>query len=81
MVEYQGPIPWMDLQSAAKSVAQALLVGRSKGLPDERLAYFTRFLDEVQAYMAQAAPQAAANGALGPGAPMAPAGPPPGMPV
>lgn len=86
-VEYQGPIPWMDLQSAAKTVAQALLVGRSKGLPDDRLAYFTRFLDEVQAYMAQAAPQAAAQGALGAGAPvMAPAAPaapalPPGMPV
>ena len=85
-VQYQGPIPWMDLQGAAKTVAQALLNGRSKGLPDERLAYFTRFLDEVQSYLAQAAPTAAAQGSVGAGA-GAPAleaaalAPPPGMPV
>jgi hypothetical protein len=66
-VEYQGPIPWMDLQSAAKTVAQHLLVARSKGLPDDRLLYFTRFLDEVQAYISQTSVQASAAGAIGPG--------------
>lgn len=66
-VEYQGPIPWMDLQSAAKTVAQHLLVARSKGLPDDRLLYFTRFLDEVQAYITQTSVQATAQGAAGPG--------------
>lgn len=66
-IEYQGPIPWMDLQSAAKTVAQHLLVARSKGLPDDRLLYFTRFLDEVQAYISQTSVQATAQGAVGPG--------------
>jgi hypothetical protein len=57
-VKYQGPIQWMDLQSAAKTVAQALLIARTKGAPGDRLSWFTRFLDEVQAYIDQASAQA-----------------------
>ncbi len=57
-VKYQGPIQWMDLQSAAKTVAQALLIARTKGAPADRLSWFTRFLDEVQTYMDQASAQA-----------------------
>lgn len=67
-IEYQGPVQWMDLQGAAKSVAQALLAARTKGMPDERLAYFTRFLDEVQAYIDQSSASAQAQGSLGMGA-------------
>lgn len=53
-VEYQGPIKWMDLESAARTVAQALLVARTKGLPDERVEHFVNFLDEIQTFMDQA---------------------------
>jgi hypothetical protein len=68
-VEYQGPVQWMDLQSAARMVAQAMLIARTKGLPDERLGFFTRFLDEVQAFIeSSGAGSAASQGALGAGA-------------
>jgi len=89
-VEYQGPIQWMDLQSAARMVGQAMLIARTRGLPDERLGYFTRFLDEVQTYIEQTSPTMGAQGAMGAGAgpsadvaaaqpmPGAPAQPPPG---
>lgn len=50
-VVYQGPIQWMDLPSAAKTAAQALLIARTKGAPAKRLYWFTRFLDEVQAFI------------------------------
>jgi hypothetical protein len=92
-VEYQGPIQWMDLQSAARMAGQAMLIARTRGLPDERLGYFTRFLDEVQAYIdrgnAQAkttiSTDAAGAGALFPGAaapaPAGPSGVPAGPPL
>lgn len=64
-VEYQGPVQWMDLQSAAKMVAQALLIARSRELPDDRMGYFTRFLDEIQSFIDQA--QGAAQNASGNG--------------
>lgn len=94
-VEYQGPVQWMDLQSAARMTAQAMLIARTKGLPDDRLGFFTRFLDEVQAYIDQATAQAATSvstdaagagaifgGATTPPPAAAPAGmPPPGSPV
>lgn len=68
-VEYQGPIKWMDLPAAARVVGQALLIARTKGAPDDRLEYFTDFLDEVQGYMDQASMQAqtdiSAEGAIG----------------
>lgn len=86
LIEYQGPIQWMDLQSAAKMVAQALLIARTKRAPDDRVQYFLNFLDEVQAYTDQATAQAAtkinaqsvgASGAFpGAGAPTAPVGMP-----
>jgi hypothetical protein len=57
-VEYQGPIQWMDLQAAAKTVAQALLIARTKGAPGDRLQWFTQFLDEVQTFIDQASMQA-----------------------
>lgn len=66
-VEYQGPVPWMDLQSAARMSAQAMLVARTKGLPDDRLGYFTRFLDEIQSYIEQASASAQGQGAAGAG--------------
>lgn len=88
-VEYQGPVQWMDLQSAAKMTAQAMLIARTKGLPDDRLGYFTRFLDEVQSYIDQAQEQAktkvsatADAGAVFGASPSGPAGmaqPPMGM--
>lgn len=67
-VEYQGPVQWMDLQSAARMVAQAMLIARTKGLPDERLGFFTRFLDEVQSFIDQASAGAQSQGAVGAGA-------------
>ena len=67
-IEYQGPIQWMDLQSAARMVGQAMLIARTRGLPDDRLGYFTRFLDEVQAYIEQSSPNMSAQGSLGAGA-------------
>jgi hypothetical protein len=60
-VKYQGPIQWMDLPAAAKTAAQALLIARTKGAPGDRLAWFTRFLDEVQAFIDQASLQAATS--------------------
>jgi len=60
-IAYQGPIQWMDLPSAAKTVAQALLIARTKGAPGTRLAWFTRFLDEVQAFIDQASLQASTS--------------------
>lgn len=83
-VEYQGPVQWMDLQSAARMVAQAMLIARTKGLPDERLGYFTRFLDEVQSFIEQASAGAQAQGSVGAGAGPSPdaavaAQPPAGM--
>ena len=89
-ISYQGPVQWMDLPTAAKTVAQALLIARTKGAPAGRLSWFTRFLDEVQAFIDQASLQAATNvsaevdpgmafpgaGASAPSpAPMAPGGP------
>jgi hypothetical protein len=50
-LDYQGPIKWMDLQSAARTVGQALLIARTKGAPDDRIELFTNFLDECQGYM------------------------------
>lgn len=50
-INYQGPIQWMDLPAAAKTAAQALLISRTKGAPSDRLQWFTRFLDEVQAFI------------------------------
>lgn len=50
-VDYEGPVLWMDLKSAARTAAQALLVARTKKAPAERLQWFTRFLDEVQTYI------------------------------
>jgi hypothetical protein len=67
-VEYQGPVQWMDLQSAARMVAQAMLIARTKGLPDERLGFFTRFLDEVQSFIESTGAGSASQGALGMGA-------------
>jgi hypothetical protein len=58
VVKYQGPIQWMDLPSAAKTAAQALLIARTKGAPGARLYWFTRFLDEVQAFLDQESAQA-----------------------
>lgn len=85
-VEYQGPIQWMDLQGAARTVAQALLIARTKNAPPPRLAWFTRFLDETQAFLDQATEQANTqlsakvdpssifpSAAAPPGAPAAPA--------
>lgn len=60
-VEYQGPIQWMDLKSAAKTVAQALLVARTKKAPAQRMQWFTRFLDEVQTYIDRETMQASAS--------------------
>jgi hypothetical protein len=60
-IAYQGPIQWMDLPSAAKTVAQALLIARTKGAPGARLAHFTRFLDEAQAFIDQASLQASTS--------------------
>lgn len=60
-IEYQGPIKWMDLQSAARTVGQALLVARTKGCPDDRLEFFTNFLDELQAYLDQESAAAATS--------------------
>lgn len=57
-VKYQGPIQWMDLQAAAKTVAQALLIARTKGAPGERMQWFTQFLDETQTFIDQASMQA-----------------------
>lgn len=67
-VEYQGPVQWMDLQSAARMVAQAMLIARTKGLPDERLGFFLRFLDEVQTFIDSASAGAQSQGAVGAGA-------------
>jgi hypothetical protein len=67
-VEYQGPVQWMDLQSAARMVAQAMLIARTKGLPDERLGFFIRFLDEVQSFIESASAGAQAQGSVGAGA-------------
>lgn len=67
-VEYQGPVQWMDLQSAARMVAQAMLIARTKGLPDERFGFFTRFLDEVQSFIDSASAGAQSQGAVGAGA-------------
>lgn len=60
-ISYQGPIQWMDLPTAAKTVAQALLIARTKGAPGDRLSWFTRFLDEVQAFIDQASLQASTS--------------------
>ncbi len=83
-IEYQGPIQWMDLQSAARMVGQAMLIARTRGLPDERLGYFTRFLDEVQSYIEQTSPTLGAQGAVGagagPSADVAATAAPPGLP-
>lgn len=88
-VKYEGPIQWMDLKGAARTVAQALLVARTKKAPAVRLAWFTRFLDEVQTYIDRETAQASTSlsGSVDPasvfsspppgGAP-APAGPAPG---
>lgn len=81
-VEYQGPIQWMDLTSAARMVAQALLVARTKKAPAQRLQWFTRFLDEVQTYIDRDAAQAqtSLSGSVDPAsvfAGAAPAQPPP----
>lgn len=95
-IEYQGPIQWMDLQSSAKMVAQALLIARTKRAPDDRIQYFLTFLDEVQAFSDMASAQAnttisagsvAESGAFpgagaGPAAgAMPPGGPPPVPPA
>jgi hypothetical protein len=60
-VKYQGPIQWMDLQAAAKTVAQALLIARTKGAPGDKMVWFTQFLDEVQTFIDQASAQAATS--------------------
>lgn len=60
-LDYQGPIKWMDLQSAARTIGQALLIARTKGAPDDRLELFTNFLDEVQSYMDQESAAAATS--------------------
>ncbi len=89
-VKYQGAIQWMDLQAAAKTVAQALLIARTKGAPAERMQFFTRFLDEVQTFIDQASMQAQTSlsgtvdpaAAFGAGAtPSADVPAPPGLPV
>jgi hypothetical protein len=89
-VKYQGAIQWMDLQAAAKTVAQALLIARTKGAPAERMQFFTRFLDEVQTFIDQASMQAQTSlsgtvdpaAAFGAGAtPSAGVPAPPGLPV
>lgn len=82
-VQYQGPIQWMDLPSAAKTAAQALLVARTKNAPTDRLQWFTRFLDEVQTFIDGVELKAKTDlsaqvdpGSVFPGA-SAPGGPPP----
>lgn len=55
---YQGPLRGMDLPVAAKTVTLALLTARTKRAPSNRLAWFTRFLDELQAFIDQAEMQA-----------------------
>lgn len=87
-VNYQGPIQWMDLTAAAKTVAQALLIARTKGAPGDRLMWFTQFLDEVQTFIDQASAQASTTlsgtvdpASVFPGAAPAPTpGAPPGSP-
>lgn len=57
-VSYQGPLRGMDLVSAIKMATQALLIARTKGAPAGRLAWFTRFLDEAQAFVDMESAQA-----------------------
>lgn len=67
-VVYQGPVQWMDLQSAARMAAQAMLIARTKGLPDERLGFFIRFLDEIQSFIEGTGAKTESQGGVGAGA-------------
>lgn len=48
---YQSPAKWMDIQAAQSQVSTQWLVARSKGAPRNRLAFFERFLSELQVYL------------------------------
>lgn len=75
---YQSPAKWMDLESAQAQVSTQWLVARSKGAPRKRLAFFERFLSELQVYLDRrnasvpptaATPQMFGAPAMGAGAP------------
>ncbi len=48
---YQSPSKWMQLESALSQVSTQWLVARSKGAPRNRLAFFERFMSELQVYL------------------------------
>lgn len=56
-VDYQGPLRGMQLPEAIQTATQALLIARTKKAPADRLQWFTRFLDEAQAFVDQEAMQ------------------------
>jgi hypothetical protein len=78
---YQSPAKWMTpLEGLQTRVSAQWLKARTQGAPRERLAFFERFLSELQAYIdrrnlqmtpPQATPQMMGAPALGPGAPVA----------
>lgn len=77
---YQSPSKFMDLQSALSQVSTQWLVARSKGAPRNRLAFFERFMSELQVYLDR---QAAMNQPQQPAQPQMamPMAPAQGLPV
>lgn len=79
---YQSPAKWMTpLEGLQTRVSAQWLKARTQGAPRERLAFFERFLSELQTYVDRrnalmtppaATPQLMGAPALGPGAPVAP---------
>lgn len=77
---YQSPAKWMTpLEGLQTRVSAQWLKARTQGAPRERLAFFERFLSELQTYIdrrnasmkpAQATPQMMGAPQMGPGAPV-----------
>lgn len=64
---YRSPRKWLDPDLMGKQVALAQLKAQDAGCPEERLAYFDRFLDECVVLARQKAMEAASVGAALPG--------------
>lgn len=80
---YQSPSKWFDIESAQSQVSTQWLVARGKGAPRDRLAFFERFLSELDVYLtrknaqvqpAAQTPQMMGAPAVGMGAPAMPMG-------
>jgi hypothetical protein len=64
---YQSPRKWLDPVQMGKQVSVALLKAQDAGCPEERMAFFDRFLDECTVLARDQAQEAAAVGAPLPG--------------